>query len=304
MVRTLFLGSMVSFLLTGFSLTADDKVFSGPQVGEKLSSFKVRGVFDNDAGVELDFVAKANGKPILLIFVHDFNRQSLGFTRTLSQYTHQRSKDGLTTGVVWLDDDATEAETKLKRSRHGLAPDVPIGIFLDGIEGPGSYGLNRKVMLTILVGNEDKVTANFALVQPSLKSDLPQVLESVVALIGGSVPKLEELMKTPEGMQPGPSRDAATNQAPNLRPYLAPVIQLKATPEEVDKAAKELVEVVEKDAAARKELGRIASTIVGSGKLDNYGTPRAREWLAEWAKQYGTKSDEKIDAPNAPKERR
>src|SRR5262245_42827617 len=62
-----------------------EPVFSGPQVGEKLPAFKVKGVLGDDAGKELDFVKKADGKPIVLVFVHDFNRMSLGFTRTLSQ---------------------------------------------------------------------------------------------------------------------------------------------------------------------------------------------------------------------------
>ncbi|MDZ4849789.1 MAG: hypothetical protein SGI77_10870 [Pirellulaceae bacterium] len=178
-------------------LHADEKLFSGPQIGEKLSPFTVRGVFDQDAGKEIDFISIANGKPIVLIFVHDMNRQSISMTRTLSHYTHSRAKDGLATGVVWLDDDATEAENTLKRIRHALVSEAPTGISVDGREGPGSYGLNRNVMLTILVGNEGKVTGNFALVQPSLQADLPKILESVVAVAGGNVPKLEDL----DGMQ-------------------------------------------------------------------------------------------------------
>src|SRR5438445_9859690 len=75
-----------------------DKVFSGPQVGEKLPSFKVKGVLGDDAGKDLDFVKKADGKPIVLVFVHDVNRMSLGFTRTLTQWTAGRAKDGLHTG--------------------------------------------------------------------------------------------------------------------------------------------------------------------------------------------------------------
>src|SRR5687768_8646386 len=44
---------IVSFVLTAIlfgSLHADDPIFSGPQVGEKLASFKVRGFFEPNAG--------------------------------------------------------------------------------------------------------------------------------------------------------------------------------------------------------------------------------------------------------------
>ena len=202
-------------IMTGFvriSFAQQDEIFSGPQVGEKLSSFTVRGVFDEDAGKELDFVAAANGKPIVLVFVHDVNRQSISMTRILSQYTVDRAKDGVTTGIVWLDDDATAAENQLKRIRHALTPGAPTGVSVDGREGPGSYGLNRNVMLTILVGKEGVVTANFALVQPSLQVDLPKILASIVAVAGGQVPKLEELAGM--GRDDAPSTAAGRDAEP------------------------------------------------------------------------------------------
>ncbi len=198
---TLWLAMALTFGQVG-SVQADEPIFSGPQVGEKLPSFKVRGVFAEDAGKDLDFVSQANGKPVVLVFVHDATRPSIGMTRVLTQYTMSRAKDGLMTGVVWLQDDATEAENTLKRIQHALTPKTPTGVSMDGREGPGSYGLNRNVMLTILVGKAGIVTGNFALVQPSLQVDLPKILESVVAVVGGTVPKLEELEGMPEKMQP------------------------------------------------------------------------------------------------------
>lgn len=170
-----------------------EPVHSGPQVGEVLPPFTVRGVFDDDAGRELDFVTEAAGKPILLVFVHDVNRPSIALTRALTTYTSSRAADGVTTGVVWLDADATEAENTLKRIRHALAPKARVGVSLEGAEGPGSYGLNRNATLTVLVGNEGKVTANFALVQPSLQSDLRKILDEVVRVAGGTAPPIEEL---------------------------------------------------------------------------------------------------------------
>ena len=99
---------------------AEDKIFSGPQPGEKLAPFKVRGVLDPDAGKDLDFVTAAKGKPVVLVFVHDMNRQSISMVRTLTTYTKSRAKDGLTTGVVWLGDDVSEAEATIKRIKHAL----------------------------------------------------------------------------------------------------------------------------------------------------------------------------------------
>lgn len=269
--------------LTCFLTPPQDPVFSGPQPGERLSAFKVRGVYDRDAGKELDFVTTADGKPLVLLFVHDVNRLSISFTRVLMNYVHSRAKDGLAGGVVWLAEDLTSGEEALKRIQHAM-PRTPVGISVDGKEGPGAYGLNRKVMLTVVVGKENKVTANFALIQPSLQADMPKVLTEIVRLVGGTVPKVDDLMKQ-EGM--APARPAANEPDPKLRELLRPVIRKDATEKEVDEAAAAVEKYAKENEAARKDIGRISKTIVDSGKLENYGTARAQEYLKKWAKEYG-----------------
>jgi hypothetical protein len=283
---TRFVLGLLGVICSAASLVAADPVFSGPQVEEKLPAFKVRGVFDADAGKDLDFVTQAEGKPIVLIFVHDLNRQSISVVRVLSSYTVSRAKDGLHTGVVWLDADATEAENTLKRIKHALTPNAPIGISLDGKEGPGAYGLNRNVQLTVLVAKDNKVTANFALVQPSLQADLPKILDAVVKAAGGKAPKLEDIEGMPKMARPAAN---APMQDPNLRGLLSPVIRRNAPAEDVDKAAKAVEEYCAKNEATRAEVGRIANTIINAGKLKDYGTERAQEYLQKWAKEFGTK---------------
>ena len=65
-------------------------------------------------------------------------------------------------------DDKAKAEEYLTRARQSLNFIAPVGISVDGGEGPGAYGLNRNVELTILIANQNQVTANFAIVQPSV----------------------------------------------------------------------------------------------------------------------------------------
>lgn len=276
-------------LIAAGAARSQEPIYSGPQPGEKLPAFTVRGVFEPDAGKELDFVTSAGGKPLVLVFVHDVNRQSIALTRLLTTYTLKRSGDGLTTGVIWLSADPTEAESQLKRIRHALAPGAATGISLDGREGPGAYGLNRNVQLTILVGHHGRVAANFALVQPSLQVDLPRILAEIVKLVGGTPPSLKEI----ESMSAGGN---ASGQPPapgaeqDLRSILRPMIQKEATRETVDEAARKVDELAARNEAVKKEIGRIASTIVESGKIANYGTERAQEHLRRWAREHGTGS--------------
>jgi hypothetical protein len=251
---------------------AQEPVFSGPQAGEKLPPFKVRGIFEPNTGKELDFVAKAAGKPIVLVFIHDPNRPSLRLTQALTYYTAGRAKEGLATGVIWLTDDATEAESILKSKRVSLTPEAPTGISLDGKEGPGSYGLNRTVTLTILIGKEGRVTANFALVQPSIQADLPKILGEIGRVMGSPAPTLDDLLIMPGVQLQGP---------------ILQFLQRTATPEEVDKEAAGIESYLRQDEAARKQFGGMVSRVVAGGKLASHGTPKAQEYLRKWAKDFG-----------------
>lgn len=285
--------ALIAWSVAGPSF-AQEPVFSGPQVGEPLTPLPVRGVFDDAAGQQFDFVADAAGKPLLLVFVHDVNRLSISMTRILTGYAHTRAPDGLVTGVVWLADDPTEAENALRRIRHALTPGVPVGIAVDGREGPGSYGLNRNVMLTILVGKDNVVTANYALVQPSLQVDLPKILASLVAMVGGEVPTLDKLPGMPAAMQ------RTADAGADLRPLLRPLIQRDATPEQVDRAAQAIEAHLQQHPRDQAEIGRIVHTIIDAGKLANYGTPRAQEHLRKWAEQFPKPADRPAARPYAP----
>jgi hypothetical protein len=268
-----------------------ETIFSGPQVGEELPSFEIVGVFDDKAGKRFDPITAAQGKPIVLLFVHQANRPSIGMTRILMNYLSERKDQDVSHCIVWLTPDPTQAENDLKRMRHALPEKTLVGIYPDGVEGPGAYGLNRQVTLTILVGKENKVTANYALVQPSIQADLPKVLTSIVEIAGGEVPDITKLQQS--AMQRPNMRAAAGNpNAPNealaeqVRTYLRPLIQKDATDQQVDEAAAAVEAWVEKDEAARKEISRISNTIVNSGKLENYGTPRCQDILRKWAEKY------------------
>src|SRR5688572_3035778 len=211
-------------------LAADDPVFSGPQPGEKLPGFKAVGVYGDDEGKERDFVKDAGDKPVLLIFVHEITRPTAALLRALSEYAATREKDGLQSCIVWLTADRTEATAFLKRAKDSLNLKVPVLISPDGIEGPGAYGLNRKVGLTILVAKGGKVTGNVALVQPAL-TDAVKVGEAICKAAGGTAPTAKDF----EARAIGDRGD----QMPTL---LRAVIRKDASADEVKRAA----EAVEK----------------------------------------------------------
>jgi hypothetical protein len=183
----------IVFLVVLLCMNAENAVtqektrfYSGPQAGEKLPSLKVVLVYGKQAGKKVDLIEQAAGRPALIVIVNGANRPAAQLTRILMNFAEMRH-ESLFAAVVYLDKDVSGAEQQLKRAISWWKVAPPVGISLDGGEGPGSYGLNRNVNLTILVANKGRVTNNFALVQPS-ETDAAKILTPVVAVAGGRVP--------------------------------------------------------------------------------------------------------------------
>ena len=296
----MLLRSMFSLLLlTVLATTAfaqDAPVFSGPQVGETLPPLKVKVALGEMQGKEIDIVEQVAGQPLLLIFFHSRTRPAFGLTRAVTAYATSKAKAGLQTHVVFLTADPTDTEKWMGVVKNNLPKEVVYSISGDGIEGPGAYGLNRNVTLTVLVGKDGKVTENLALIQPQLQADGPKIVQAIADVTGGgSVPSMQELEQ--QYMSGAGRMDQRRNTPASgrtsdekLTGLLRGLINKQATPEQVKQAAESVEKYVSENDDARKELLRIATTVVNSDRLENYGTAAAQEVLKGWVKKY---ADEK-----------
>lgn len=176
---------------------AAEPVFSGPQVGEVIAPLEVQLLVGESAGKKQQLAADAGEKPLLIIFVHEVNRPAIGLARVLINYAETRQADGLDAALVFLSADRTFTEDWAKRASGVLPNTAPTGVSLDGIEGPGAWGLNRNVQVTIVLANKKAVVGNWALVQPGLATDAPPVLAAICKQIGGEPPALEKLLEAP-----------------------------------------------------------------------------------------------------------
>jgi hypothetical protein len=267
-------------VLTAFGASApagDDKVFSGPQPGEKLTAFKVLGFSGPHAGKEFEAISDVKGRPALLIFVHEITRPAMQFMRPVDYYATKLAKDGLAAHIVWLSADKTKTETYLTTAQKSLGLKSPVSISLDGIEGPGNYGLNRKVALTVLVAKEGKVTANFAIVQPN-ETDAPKVLAAMAKLVGKTAPTLEEITKEIGG-RPKAGKDGKPSPSPELATLMRRMIQKDNDEATVRKIAEEMVRWAGDDAKRRAELAEYCGRVARLG----YGTEAAQAALKRLA---------------------
>ncbi len=254
----------------------DERVFSGPQPGEKLGSFKAHAVFGPESGKEIELAT--TGKPTLLIFVHEVTRPAFQLIRPVDHYATSLSKMGLDTHFVWLTADKSKTEQFLQTAKKSLSLKSPVAISSDGIEGPGSYGLNRKVTLTILVGKDQKVTANFAIVQPN-ETDVPKVVEAVAKLMGQKAPTLAQLQaELKPGGRPAAKPDAK-GQSPELQKLMRQMIQKTNDEATVKRVADDMAKWAGDDAKKQAELRDYCRLIVRLG----YGTEAAQRELKRLA---------------------
>ena len=282
-MRTIAL--IFSMLLAVLALPswAEEPVFSGPQVGEELVPFHAQGVFGDTAGKKVE-LALLKKEPVLLVFVHQLSRPAIGLTRLLMQYASANKESGLAAHLVFLSDDVTDTEAWMRRARRALPEDVDPMIFPGGIEGPGAYGLNRKMSMTVLVGNQGKVTANFPLIQPSIQADGEKIGAAIATMLGKKKPTLKDM-----GFG---GRRMMANMDGMYRRMMAPVIRKDASDEEVEKAAKAVEELAAKNKEFKARVYKASNLIVLGDRLANYGTPKAQAYLRVWAKEMAPAKEE------------
>lgn len=172
---------------------AADAVFSGPQPGERATGFKVVELTGEQAGRERDPVAEAGDKPATYVFVHVIERSLVPLLRAVDDYGAER-KDRLRTEIVFLAADRLQGEQRVKAAAGSLKLQSRVGLSLDGAEGPGNYGLNKECMMTVVVAREDRVTTNFALVQPGI-ADAPRVIAAMAQACGDTNPPTAEALR-------------------------------------------------------------------------------------------------------------
>jgi beta-lactamase regulating signal transducer with metallopeptidase domain len=180
-----------------FYKAQENKVYSGPQPGEKLPPLMVTNLYDENEGKTFDITAETAGKPLIL-FLQDNNVANIkgmghniemlskvdSFQRKQTNMSDTETyNQGLQIGIVFFLDDANQLPDWADEFLKELGTkNVKVCVSPDGREGPGSYGLNRNVAQTILIAKDGKVLHNFAFTQPAFYAD-PHVLGAVAQAI-------------------------------------------------------------------------------------------------------------------------
>ena len=290
------------------ALAPQDAKFSGPQKGEKTPGFKV---FDVGTRQEIDYVADGKGGPLVMVFIHELTRPGGALIRALDDYGQIKQARGLRTVFVSLSEDRDGAERHLPNVVRSLNLKCPMGISLDGKEGPGAYGLNRDVMLTILVARDNLVAANFAIVSPN-ETDAPKIKAAVdeILRVRGPAPtgsseelrdqvmKLqdevaalrEELaalkLKMDQAQRQGPRRGEMERPKEDeaLVNHCRRLIQQRATQEQLDAAVKDIEAYIGSNGELRKQYRAILTRVLDLKYGNEFGQATMRKQLEKYGK--------------------
>jgi hypothetical protein len=259
-------------------------VYSGPQVGEPAPRLQVQPLFESteaaDAG-GIDWFSEPQDKPQLVVFVHETTRPGFALIRVLDAYCGELKDQFAGSAVVFLTDDVTEKRQWANVARNALPKHMQLTISSDGIEGPGTWGLNRNMTLTVVLVHQGEVKANFPIVQPSAADDGPRIVAAMAEAAGAEAPDAEKIAGWMG--RGGMERDTG---GVDLRPFLAPVIRRTASAEQVEEAAQKVEAEAEKNAEFKLAVGEACRRIVAADKLKEYGTEPAQAYLKKWAETF------------------
>ena len=140
-----------------------DPVYSGPQPGEQLRGFPVTPPTRTGRDEDFDPVALAAGKPHFLMFVDDSDLIEDITAWATVRNIRNNSRTGLAaTAVILAHERATELTTIDDNFFNLLSTMFQIGYAPEGRDGPGAYGLDRNMQMTVLIADaKGKVLYNF-----------------------------------------------------------------------------------------------------------------------------------------------
>lgn len=278
---------LATFILAVQTASAQDnppELFSGPQVGEVLPSFKMKVALGGKPGTNIDFVAAADDSPVVVVFIHQLTRPGFALANAVMKYCQDAKDSKLHQGICFLSADPSQAQKQIDRAKRYFPNDTYVGYSMEGIEGPGSYGLNRNVQVTILVAKQKRVLANFALVQPGVHADGPIILEAIAKAIDAKgKPDINEYI---------PNNQAAQDTPIAIDPALMQLLRrlnLKDTDQTtVEKTISEIETLIDGKKALQQQLGSVVNRWIRSNQVDKIGTESQQKRIKSWARQYAT----------------
>ena len=222
--------------------TPTPELTTGPVAGSEIRPVQGYGVGGPHpgtyAGREWDVSQDIGNGPGALLFMHELTRNILPVIRGLDRLGVEYGALGFENYTLFLTDDRTASETKLKAVNSSLKLHRPILLSLDGPEGPGDYALNRKGALSLILFDEGKVVKSIAFTDVNAEDEerVRNWIESLLGDLPESPDAYREKVIASLPDDPASLQDQVADQAVQLRQLTRQVARLQERLQEMQLA--------------------------------------------------------------------
>jgi hypothetical protein len=211
------IGALMMLLFAAMDVVAQE-LETGPPKGTSLTPVRVYANSGPYSGREFDAakeIGKGNGA---LLFIHQLTRNGLPTIRALDDYAAQYGILDFKSFTLLLAGDRTSAENRLKAANGSLRMRNPIGVCLDGAEGPGNLALNRKCVQSLLLIRAGKVVKSIALtdIADEDRENVRKWIEEVTGPLPAETPDYLKLVDQKLPTDPIALREFVTAQSVEL----------------------------------------------------------------------------------------
>ena len=168
--------TIATTILLGFWLSAPvaaEEISSGLKVGERPEQFLVKDCTGPAAGKTLCYYCRYGHRPVVAVFVREFNDQLAPLVRRIDQMVQQHRSERLAALVVLVADDTKATEEGLKdfARRHRIKY-TPLTIYRDQqTKLRDTLKLSSQAPVTLMMWRGGEVMVNRAFASPAVSDE-------------------------------------------------------------------------------------------------------------------------------------
>ena len=153
---------------------------SGPQVGNRVSTFYVRAVTGSLKGKSVCYVCRNGDRPVVMLFVRRVTPELKGLLKGIDAEVDRGRAEGLRSFAVFLPTESNDLYPQIQTLAFDEKIEMPLTIAAAPTDGSAGGSIHADAAVTIVLYREQTVTANFALRSDELtKNRLEAVFKSI-----------------------------------------------------------------------------------------------------------------------------
>ena len=163
---------------------SDEPLVSGPRIGERVVSFKVKDCTGPQMGGTLCYQCAYGDRPVVVIFTRRLGDDVISLTKQIDTVVAEHSDQKLAAFVVHLSENPDTAAPRLRKiAETSKLTKTPLTTFATR-DGPAGYAISPEADVTVLMWADQKVRASRSFGRDKLsESDIKLVIEDSIKLI-------------------------------------------------------------------------------------------------------------------------